>query len=269
MNNEVNIDEGKILWIQCYCWFYDLLSDKKRRIFLALLDDFISEVKFEGVGVDITDEMKIAVGGWAVLLVLNRPLGINWYMHIERVFIHPGSSLKSENILGLLGDGSHYCQIHLAWEEVRDSSTKASESGNTILHEFAHALDHVNREVNGHPSALLSAEEFADWEKVFCPDFIHSKPEKQRDKLWKYFGLGAWNKFDPDNSSCVDVGELFAVSTEMFFESPSELQKITPEIYDCLMKLYRINTKVEIPKRQNITNRRNVFNMVFNLFKWT
>jgi len=269
MNIEPPLDDNKMLWVQCYCWFYDLLSNKKRQTFLALLDEFVTGIKFVGVGVDITDEIRVAVGGWAVLLVLNRPLGINWYSHIERVSIYPGNTLKSENVLGLLADGSHYCQIHLAWEDVRDSSTKATDSGNTILHEFAHALDHITREVNGHPSILLSKEELTEWKKIFCPEFIHSKPEKQRAKLWKYFGLGAWNKFDRNDSSCVDVGELFAVSTEKFYEDPLELQKIAPEIYNCLTKLYRFDAVVEMPKKQKTTIVRDALSIALNRFKWT
>lgn len=269
MNDESPLNENKMLWIQCYCWFYDLLSNKQRKKFVALLNKFIGEMKFVGIGIEITDEIKIAVGGWAVLLVLNRPLGTNWYRHIERVSIYPGGTLKSENVLGLLADGGHYCQIHLAWEDVRNSATKATDNRNTILHEFAHALDHINRKVNGHPSMLLSEEELAKWKNIFCPEFIHSRTNKQREKLWKYFGLGAWNDFDPDDSSCVDVAELFAISTEMFYESPLELQKITPEIYDCLMSLYRFNAAVEIPKKQKITIIRDALSTALNRLKWT
>jgi len=72
---------------------------------------------------------------------------------------------------------------------------------------------------------------------------------------------------DPDDSSCVDVGELFAVSTEMFYESPSEFHRMAPEIYDCLMKLYRFNTMVEIPKKQKITNIKDTLSMLLNRLK--
>jgi len=211
-------------------------------------------MNFVGVGVEITEEVKIAVGGWAVFLVLNRPLGIHWYRGIERISIYPGNTLESEDALGQLADGYHYCQIHLAWEDVRDSSTKATDNRNTILHEFAHALDHLDRVIDGHPRILLSADEQNEWKRVFSADYIHSKSNKERHKLWAFFGLGAWNEFDPEDSSCVDTGELFAVSTEMFFECPKELQNMVPEIYDCLMMLYRCNPIKEFPKKQKLIN---------------
>lgn len=243
-----------MMWIQCYCWFYEFLSSKQRQLFIVLLDEFIKDMNFVGVGVEITEEIQIAVGGWAVFLVLNRPLGIHWYRGVERISIYPGNTLKTGDTLGLLADGYHYCQIHLAWEDVRDSATKATDNSNTILHEFAHALDHLDRVIDGHPTILLSEDEVNEWKRVFSADYIHAKTQKERDKLWKYFGLGAWNGFDPEDASCVDIGELFAVSTEMFFECPIELQNMAPEIYDCLMSLYRLNPIKEFPKKQKVTN---------------
>lgn len=181
---------------------------------------------------------------------MNRPLGIHWYRGVERISIYPGNTLKTEDTLGQMADGYHYCQIHLAWEDVRDSATKATDNRNTILHEFAHALDHLDRVIDGHPKILLSADEVNEWKRVFSVDYIHAKSYKERARLWEYFGLGAWNEFDPEDSSCVDTGELFAVSTEMFFECPIELQNMAPEIYDCLMMLYRVNPIKEFPKKQ-------------------
>ncbi len=250
MKNKLSLDEEKMLWIQCYCWFYKFLSDEQKKLFISLLDSFVKEMAFVGIGISITDEIKIAIGGWAVFLVLNRPLGTNWYRHIESISIFSGKTLSPKGTLGLIKDGSHYCQIHFAWENIRDSATKATVNDNTILHEFAHSLDQINRNMDGFPEVLLSVEEQDEWKKIFCPNFIHSKTKRHRKKLWDFFELGNWNEFDPYDSSCVDVGELFAVSTEMFFECPRKLQKITPEIYNCLMKLYRCNPIIDFPKEK-------------------
>ena len=238
-----------MIWIQCYCWFYELLTPSKKTLFLKLLDEFISEVKFVGIEIEITDEIKIAVGGWAVLLILNRPLGLHWYKNIERVSIYKGSTLKSGNALGQLANGFHYCQVHLAWKDVKDSATKASDDNNTIIHEFAHVLDQINRDLNANLSGLLTKEESDEWDKVFCHDYLHSKPDKLRTKLWKYFGLGAWNEYDPDDPSCVDLAELFAVSSEKYYETPFKLNEMAPDIYNCLLTLYRFNPLEEIPKK--------------------
>ena len=247
----IMVNDDALVWVQCYCWFFNLLPVQKRQRFLSLLREFIGEMKFVGVGIEVTEEIKIAVGGWAVLLVLNRPLGINWYRHIERIVIYPGRTVKSTDALGKLALGSHYCQVNLAWRNVRDSATKPSDCNNTILHEFAHALDHIDREIDGLPYSLLDQEAVIEWKRVFSQDFIHSKRPLRRYALWKFFNLGAWKKFDPNDSSCVDIGELFAVSTEMFYETPVRLKKLAPEIYQCLMKLYRMDTIVEIPKRKS------------------
>jgi len=250
MEAESNLDKDKMLWIQCYCWFYRFLSDKQKKLFLTLIDKFIKNTPFVGVGIQITNEMKIAIAGWAVFLVLNRPLGINWYRHVEAILIYPGKRLNPESTLAQITAASHYCLIHFAWEDIRDSATIAADKNNTILHEFAHSLDQFNRDMDGFPEALLSVNEQEEWKKVFHPDFIFSKSDRLGKKLWEIFELGNWNEFTPDDTSCVDVSELFAVSTEMFFEHPQELHKRAPEIYDCLMKLYRYNPIIDFPKKE-------------------
>lgn len=253
-----------MIWVHCYCWFYKLLSTSQRTEFERLLRQFLDDAKFEGVGITVTEEMKVAVGGWAVFLILNRPLNITWYRHIERISIYPGSALDSEDALGLMVDGSHYCQISLAWEEVRDSSTKAAVNRNTILHEFAHSLDQIDRKVDGHPTVLLTGDELKEWRKVFSRSFIHSKSKPERERLWRFFDLGAWNEFDPDDASCIDVGELFAVSTEFFFECPSDLQEECPEIYTCLMLLYRFNPIEDFPKKTKMQKAWDTIKMISN-----
>ncbi|MBT8439640.1 MAG: zinc-dependent peptidase [Gammaproteobacteria bacterium] len=242
-------DNESTKWIQRYCWFYEFLSKENQQEFRNLLEVFLKDANFTGVGIEITREIRIAVGGWAVFLVLNRPLAISWYRHIERISIYPGDSLKTGDSLGQMIDGSHYCQIHLAWDEVRESSTKATVSRNTILHEFAHSLDNLDRNIDGHPRLLLSRDEYSRWEDVFCEDYIHNRHDSDRNRLWKFFGLGAWNEFDANDPSCVDVGALFAVSTEMFFECPSQLLDHAPEIYECLNMLYKFDPIKDFPKK--------------------
>ncbi len=255
-------------WIQCYCWFYEFLNNEQKERFSRLLDQFVNEIDFVGIGIEITEEMKIAVGGWAVLLVLNRPLATNWYNSVERISIYPGKEIESRDAIGFVLDGSHYCQIHLAWEDIRDSSTVATENRNTILHEFAHCLDHSDRNINGRPTLLINGEDIDDWDRVFSREYIHNRTEIERKKIWDCFGLGAWNEYSSTDSTCVDVGELYAIATEMFFESPNELNKEAPEIYDCLAKLYRFNPMRDFPKKGKITKPWDAISAAVNRFKW-
>ena len=72
-------------WIDCYCWFYPRLEQSDRIVFNDLLLRFLNEITFNGKGIEITDEHKIAIGGWATLLILRRPLGFHWFSTIESV----------------------------------------------------------------------------------------------------------------------------------------------------------------------------------------
>ena len=265
MPSSTKMNDGLMVWVDCYCWFYKDLSAPKQAKFIRLLNAFIQDTNFIGVGITITDEMRIAVGGWAVFLVLNMPLDITWYQRIEQISIFPGDCLKHQGqSLGQMNSGSHYCQIELAWDEVRNSSTKAFVSSNTVLHEFAHSLDYIDRVIDGSPSVLLKAGEREVWEKAFSTGYIFEKRTHKRNQLWHFFGLGRWNEFDPDNPGCVDVGELFAVSTELFFESPRSLLRQAPEIYQCLVMLYKCNPIDDFPKRNWIQRK---LNMLIELLK--
>ena len=240
----------QMVWIECYCWFYQFLSTNQKNTFKTLLDEFIHKMNFVDVGISITEEMKVAIGGWAVLLVLNHPLGINWYQRIERILIYPGNSVDGKGDLGLLAGGGDYSQVNLAWQNVRDTATKASNDQNVILHEFAHALDHIDRVFDGSPRVMLSTSEKNEWQKTFYSGFIHSKSPKKRKQLWDFFELHLWNKYNPSDPACVNVSELFAVATEKFFECPAKLKKMAPEIYGRLQALYRFDPVVDLPKKK-------------------
>jgi len=255
--NKTLISESEMMiWVDCYCWFYRYLSLAQQHTFKELLLTFISDTKFEGVGIEITNEMKIAIGGWAVLLVINLPLNITWYKQIERISIYQGKSLNSGKALGQLVDGVYYCHLQFAWEEVKNSSTMATVNSNTILHEFAHALDSIDRSIDGKPNILISKEKQEAWNNAFSREYIHNQPWYQHKKLWNFFKLERWNKFDPADSSCVDVAEVFSVATEFFFEKPEKLLKHSPKIYKCLKSLYRFDPVKDFPKEQT---KRNLF----------
>lgn len=100
-----------------------------------------------------------------------------------------------------------------------------------------------------------------------CPEFILAMPAKRRTSLWKYLHLDDWNSFNPDDSSCVDAKELFAVATELFYEEPQGLRRLSPEIYDCLMKLYRCDPVVEIPKKQKLKLLKNIWSAILEKLK--
>lgn len=243
-------EASNIKWIQCYCWFYSLLTASKKQRFLSLLEEFISEMKFVGVGIELSLEIKIAVGGWAVLLILSNPMGLFWYRHIERISIYPGKvlrhNLRHKKVLGTMAGGSHYCQINLAWDEVREFSTKSSVNRNTIIHEFAHALDYTNRVTNGMPSLLIPNEYHEQWKSIFSEQYRRSNLCKHNHGRWKCFG----RYYKSVSDLCeYDIAEMFSYSSELFFEHPKALNNISPEIYQCLKVLYEIDPMQDLAKR--------------------
>ncbi|MBN2894936.1 MAG: zinc-dependent peptidase [Campylobacterales bacterium] len=181
---------------------------------------FIHTCSFEGVGLHVSDEMRVTVAFYAAVLSLGRPERLEYPRHVilyaegfvyEEVIDEGG--IVSRGFAEL--DGQAYEEsIALSWHEARDEAFGSSEH-NVIIHELAHIID----EAEDLDEALLDCfEQLSD--KVAPTGHL---PDDCRV-------LGEY-AFEND-------AEFFAVASERFIQTPARLKRDLGKLYDALVLFY-------------------------------
>jgi MtfA peptidase len=193
----------------------------ERARFLAQTHAFLREKRWEGVNVDVTDEMRVTISGLACRLTRNIDLSL--YDDLVSIVIYP-SSIKHDD-KQVLGLAHRFGTVVLSWNAVLSGAANTTDGLNTALHEFAHVLDLKDGDFDGTPPFDRPSEAHA-WARAFAPRFLELRKAPERNVLREY---GATNE-----------AEFFAVATEAFFEKPEQLKKRAPGLYDELAKFYRV-----------------------------
>lgn len=240
-------------------WIYERLDDDGRERLERWVLGFLWNIPFEGCsGLEITDEMRVTVAGWASLLVLNREGAKYPYLH--RILIYPdgyriseGGFFFPEQDTGFDAAGESWEEgyVILSWRDVigPDETDEADEAlkeqaeipptdengtpegepfavgYNVVLHELAHQLDLESGEVDGNP--VLGSVERKRWDRVLERDFA---------RFLKALEEGRGSAIDDYGAE--DPVEFFAVATETFFENPLALQQELPDLYELLEDFY-------------------------------
>jgi Mlc titration factor MtfA (ptsG expression regulator) len=217
---------------------YRAIAEAERLRLRGLVRVFIAEKHWEGCnGLTVTDEMKVVVAGYACTLLLG--LEHDYFSHVLSVLIYPtdyiaparrnqvGAVLESDE--SRHGEAWYRGPVILSWQEIEDDITHPWDGQNLILHEFAHQLDMLDREVNGTPP--LHSRELAErWNRVMTAEF---------DQLIHDARRGRPTLIDPYGTT--NEAEFFAVTTECFFDAPKALREHHPDLYDLLREYYGQN----------------------------
>ncbi len=202
--------------------FVGKLDDATQERFREHVAVFISEKNFEGVGIELDDEIKVVIAGEAARLTMN--IDFDLYSAIESIVVRPTHMKKDDaHILGLV---HRWGTVMLAWDAVERGLANDSDGLNTSLHEFAHAIDLVSGDFDGTPP-LENGTALRRWATVFARDFLELQAEPNRGLLRAY---GAENE-----------AEFFAVAVEVFFEKPRQLRAKHPELYGLLAEFFQQN----------------------------
>ena len=181
---------------------------------------FISEKNFEGVGLELDDEMRVVIAGEAARLTMN--IDFDLYAAIESIVVRPTHMATDDmHILGLV---HRFGTVMLAWDAVEHGLANDADGRNTSLHEFAHALDLASGTFDGTPP-MKSTHALRTWAMVFAKDFLELREDPERGLLRAY---GAENE-----------AEFFAVVVEVFFEKPRQLKMKHPELYGLLADFFQ------------------------------
>ena len=158
---------------------YSVISTQQQANLRDCVRIFIAEKNWEGCnGLTLTDEMRITVAGYACLLLLG--MEHDYFSHVLSVLIYPAgfrvptkknlSGVVLEGEVALDGEAVYRGTVILSWQEALADVTHPWDGENLILHEFAHQLDMLNREIDGTPP-LHSREQAKRWGKIMTTEF--------------------------------------------------------------------------------------------------
>jgi hypothetical protein len=159
--------------------FAKLLRGEERTRWLNHLKIFAWEKNFEGIRLDVTDEMRVVVSGCAARL--SRNIGVHIYDELGSVILYPSTvalprtrrdgHLRHDEVAAALGVHSTLGAVVLAWDAVQHGLRFPNDGQDVVLHELAHVIDAEDGVHDGTP--LLTT--FLDahvWAKVFSESYF-------------------------------------------------------------------------------------------------
>jgi MtfA peptidase len=216
---------------------------------LALL--FVHEKEMHGAGgLELTDEIRLAIAVQAVLPVLN--LGLDPYEGWVGVVVYPGEfrvrrrELDDDGVMHewddeLSGEAWPGGPVLLSWEDVALGNAAPEQGGepgyNVVIHEFAHKIDMLKGEANGYPTPHRDMDRTA-WGRALESAYARfvGMVEREQETL-----------LDP--YAAEHPAEFFAVASEAFFTDPHTLKKEFGALYDQLALFYRQDPAARLPPR--------------------
>jgi len=219
---------------------YRKLTDEDRQKIQRSIVYFIHSKEFIGVGLRVSDEMKVIIAFYACLLLLGKNTQ-NCYDNLKTIIIYPHSVMINQ----VRSSGGIYAKeqfmiegqsandtVVLTWHEAKKESYHMRHH-NVIIHEFAHEIDFMDGQIDGIPP--LENSKYDGWVKTLHKEFDRLSSITLKNRGWgKYKLLDAY--------AANNEAEFFAVVTERFFESPSALKLHFPELYEEYKDFYQIDT---------------------------
>lgn len=208
----------------------------------ALAAGFLARKEFSGAhGLEVTDEMAVAIAAQACLPVLN--LGPGWYDDFKGIVVHPGAMVAQREALDdagvvhryrevLSGEAMERGPVTLSWQDVADGGASASQGYNVVIHEFVHKLDMKGGAANGCPPQG-SRSALAHWKNV-----METAYEAFREKVIMAERFGAEKPW-LDAYGATAPAEFFAVASEAYFVNRGRFSQDFPELAQLFDGFYR------------------------------
>ncbi|MBU9266828.1 zinc-dependent peptidase [Burkholderia gladioli] len=210
---------------------------------------FLAEKSFSTAHeLELTEAMTVGIAVQACLPVLN--LGLDLYRGWVGVVVYPGEFVIRKTVEdhdGVVheveqdasGEAWQGGPVILSWEDVQMSD--GSDAYNVVIHEFAHKIDMISGEADGHPPLFRRLHaphlDATRWENVFdhAYDRFCDRVDAVPDRAWARFERNSLiDPYAADHPS-----EFFAVCSEALFVRPSAFEAEFPELYQLLAHYYR------------------------------
>ncbi len=224
-------------WLDClgqHVPHYQYLDEAERHRLQDSVRILIAEKEWEGCGgLELTDEIRVAIAGFAGILTLHLP-----DEHFERVpsilvypaaYVAPGQETADSPLVedsAREGETHYRGPVILNWAEIEGDAAAPELGKNLVFHEFAHQLDMVNGEADGIP-LMPDPAELARWQRVCKREF---------ERLGQAVDYGEQTVLDPYGAE--NEAEFFAVVTECFFNRPLALRRRHRDLYQCFRDFY-------------------------------
>jgi Mlc titration factor MtfA (ptsG expression regulator) len=224
---------------------YELLSPAEQERLVRAVKIIVAERRFVGSGgMPITEEVKLTIASQAALLLLGEE---GYYFdRVPTIFVYPNyqttkahrdlsTALLVEEDVPIEGQVLDQGEIRLSWGDVLYGGRDPADGENVVLHEFAHHLDRLDGELGGTPP-LADAEARRRWLQVFDRELAQLRDDSKRGRETFLHEEAAENR-----------AELFAYSTECFFEQPHDLADLHPDLFTCLLRFYKTDPRLWFP----------------------
>jgi Mlc titration factor MtfA (ptsG expression regulator) len=231
------LDPRLLELLQRHMPLYERLPAELQRRLQGLVNVFLNDKNFFGSGgLEITDEMRLAVAGNACLLLLQRedprfPGSKTIVLYpdtfVARELTYDGV-VQREKQSARLGESWHRGPVILSWADVLRGVNNPNDGHNVVIHEFAHKLDEENGPVDGLP-VLREHADYSEWARILTHEFadLIERAERHRKGVLDFYGSTA-------------PAEFFAVASEAFFERGKRMQRELPTLYAQLERYYGV-----------------------------
>jgi Mlc titration factor MtfA (ptsG expression regulator) len=198
---------------------------------------FLAEKEFAGTrGLDITDEMAIAIAAQACLPALK--LGLEWLDGFVGIVVHEDAVVARREVEDddgvvhafdeeLAGEAMSGGPVMLAWRDVDEAGQSAADGYNVVVHEFAHVID-MRGGITAGLEKIDPASERGLWLNALAEEYETFADAVERDES---------TFLDPYGAEALE--EFFAVAAEAFFVAPAELAAEQPRVYALLKDFFR------------------------------
>jgi MtfA peptidase len=174
---------------------------------------FLADKRITGVGVAVTEELRVLVAASAVTLSVGWE-GYEW-SPLTEVLLYPQDFDRDYNFGAreLHGQAHPWGTVILSVPALRKSFAYPDDAFHVGFHEFAHLLDLEGSLFDGAPRGL-SESELRGWMDVL---------ERERARLSEGGIIDPYGQDDP--------AEFFAVAVEAFFECPEDIESRHPRLF--------------------------------------
>jgi MtfA peptidase len=209
---------------------------------------FIAQKEFSTAhGLELTDAMIVSIAIQACLPVLN--LSLDLYRGWVGVIVYPGEFVIRKTVEdqdGVVheveqdasGEAWEGGPVVLSWEDAQMNTE--GDAYNVVIHEFAHKIDMLDGEADGHPPLYRRWHAPLDataWSDVFDHAYDHFCAQVDAIPARR------WARFERDSLldpyAADHPSEFFAVCSEALFVAPQAFEAAYPELYRLLARYYR------------------------------
>jgi Mlc titration factor MtfA (ptsG expression regulator) len=217
--------------------FLTMLGNEEAQRLRDMATLFLSQKEFSGAGgLEVTDEMAVAVAAQACLPVLK--LGLHWYDGFVCIVLHPDEVVASREVMdefgvvheyeeALVGEAPGQGPMVLTWRGVAETGEAGGPAYNVVIHEFAHVMEMLGDGTEALPP-LPEPLMKQHWLRVV---------EASHARLIRRLDAGDGTVLDAYGAE--SLSEFFAVACEGFFVTPRALRDDDPYLYDLLASFFQ------------------------------